>query len=117
MNDIPIYLQISTFIENQILDDVLLADEQIPSTNELAKLLQINPATARKGMNVLIDQGILYKKRGIGMFVTTEAKKLIVKKRKEEFSQVDLPKLVNEAKRLMITENELITMIRSEYNA
>ena len=57
-------------IENDILRDVLLEDERVPSTNELAKLYAINPSTAAKGINILVDAGILYKKRGIGMFVS-----------------------------------------------
>ena len=61
-------------IENDILRDVLLEDERVPSTNELAKLYAINPSTAAKGINILVDAGILYKKRGIGMFVSDGAK-------------------------------------------
>lgn len=57
-----IYIQISEMIENDILRDVLLEDERVPSTNELAKLYAINPATAAKGINILVDAGILYKK-------------------------------------------------------
>ena len=60
-------------IENDILRDVLLEDERVPSTNELAKLYAINPSTAAKGINILVDAGILYKKRGIGMFVSDGA--------------------------------------------
>ena len=60
-----IYLQISEMIENDILRDVLLEEEKVPSTNELAKFFKINPATAAKGINLLVDEGILYKKRGI----------------------------------------------------
>lgn len=69
-----IYIQISEMIENDILRDVLLEDERVPSTNELAKLYAINPSTAAKGINILVDAGILYKKRGIGMFVSDGSK-------------------------------------------
>ena len=78
-----IYIQISEMIENDILRDVLLEDERVPSTNELAKL--INPSTAAKGINILVDAGILYKKRGIGMFVSDGAKEVIRTKRKARF--------------------------------
>ena len=64
-----IYIQIKEMIENDILRDILLEEERVPSTNELAKAYAINPATAAKGVNLLVDEGILYKKRGIGMFV------------------------------------------------
>ena len=69
-------------IENDILRDVLLEDERVPSTNELAKLYAINPSTAAKGINILVDAGILYKKRGIGMFVSDGAKAVIRTHRK-----------------------------------
>ena len=68
-----IYLQISEMIENDILRGILLEEERVPSTNELSKLYAINPATAAKGINILVDAGILYKKRGIGMFVSEGA--------------------------------------------
>ena len=80
-----IYIQISEMIENDILRDVLLEDERVPSTNELAKLYAINPSTAAKGINILVDAGILYKKRGIGMFVSAGAKEAILSRRKNEF--------------------------------
>ena len=75
-----IYIQIKEMIENDILRDVLLEEERVPSTNELARLYAINPATAAKGLNLLVDANILYKKRGIGMFVAEGAKKRIMKK-------------------------------------
>lgn len=77
-----IYIQIKEMIESDILRDILLEEERVPSTNELAKLYAINPATAAKGVNLLVDEGILYKKRGIGMFVAEGAKERIMKKRK-----------------------------------
>ena len=80
-----IYIQIKEMIEQDILRDILLEEERVPSTNELAKLYAINPATAAKGVNLLVDEGILYKKRGIGMFVTAGAKKKIMEKRKKNF--------------------------------
>ena len=80
-----IYLQIKEMIEQDILRDILLEEERVPSTNELAKLYAINPATAAKGVNLLVDEGILYKKRGIGMFVAAGAKEAIRKKRREHF--------------------------------
>ena len=76
-----IYLQISEMIENDILRDIILEEEKVPSTNELARVYAINPATAAKGINILVDDGVLYKKRGIGMFVATGAKEKIKKKK------------------------------------
>lgn len=106
-----IYLQISEMIENDILRDILLEEEKVPSTNELAKLYSINPATAAKGINILVDAGIVYKKRGIGMFVSTGAKEKIKNTRKEQFYDNYIKRIVDEAKSLGITKEELVKMI------
>lgn len=109
-----IYLQISEMIENDILRDILLEEERVPSTNELAAIYAINPATAAKGINLLVDQGILYKKRGIGMFVATGAKDKIKQKRKDEFYERYFKTMMEEASSLGITDQELIRMIQKE---
>ncbi|MGN5651898.1 GntR family transcriptional regulator [Bacillus sp. Brlt_9] len=107
-----IYLQIAETIESDILKDILLEEEQVPSTNQFAKMLQINPATAGKGVNVLVDEGILYKKRGIGMFVAKGAKEVVLKKRQNTFMTEYLPKVWEEAKVLEISKDELMDMIQ-----
>ena len=106
-----IYIQISEMIENDILRDILLEEEKTPSTNELAKMYSINPATAAKGINILVDKGILYKKRGIGMFVEQGAKEKIKVQRKSEFYSNYIQKLIEEANNLGITKKELVNMI------
>ena len=106
-----IYLQISEMIENDILRDILLEEERVPSTNELAKIYTINPATAAKGVNILVDSGVLYKKRGIGMFVSVGAKEIIRKKRKSEFYDNYVRRLLQEAAALGISREELLEMI------
>ncbi|MBR6307657.1 MAG: GntR family transcriptional regulator [Lachnospiraceae bacterium] len=106
-----IYIQISEMIENDILRDILLEEEKVPSTNDLAKIYTINPATAAKGVNILVDSGVLYKKRGIGMFVSSGAKKLIMKRRKAEFYENYVRAIVEEAKNLGMTKEDLIKMI------
>ena len=106
-----IYIQIKEMIEDDILRDVLLEEERVPSTNELARLYAINPATAAKGVNLLVDEGILYKKRGIGMFVATGAKAQIQGKRREQFYDNYLKSLMAEAMSLGITKKELVAMI------
>lgn len=108
-----IYLQISETIETDILRGIIEEEERVPSTNELAKLYTINPATAAKGINILVDKGILYKKRGIGMFVSTGAKKMIIEDRKSAFFDNYVGKLIEEARRLGISKEELIKMIGS----
>ena len=108
-----IYLQIGQMIEDSILRGIFLEEERVPSTNELAKLYSINPATAAKGVNLLVEEGILYKKRGIGMFVASGSKEKIIMKRRCAFFDEYVRRLVNEAKSLGITPGELIDMIRS----
>ena len=110
-DDQSIYLQISQMIETDILRGILLEDERAPSSNELAKLYTINPATAAKGLNLLVEEGILYKKRGIGMFVSSGAAEKIRNRRKEEFYNQKIRELLDEAKRLGITKAELIDQI------
>ena len=109
-----IYLQIKEMIERDILRDILLEEERVPSTNELAKLYAINPATAAKGVNLLVDEGILYKKRGIGMFVAAGAKEAIRKKRREHFFEDYVKAMLAEAANLGISKEELIEMIAWE---
>ena len=118
MNDIltqekSIYIQIKEMIENDILRDILLEEERVPSTNELAKLYSINPATAAKGINLLAAEGILQKKRGIGMFVAQGAREKITAKRKKNFYDDYIKSLLAEAGSLGITKRELIEMIES----
>ena len=107
-----IYIQIKEKIENDILRDLIQEEEKVPSTNELAKIYTINPATAAKGINLLVDEGILYKKRGIGMFVADGAKQMIVSKRKKSFYDTYIKSLLQEAEGLGITKQEVIAMIQ-----
>ncbi len=111
-NNKPIYLQIADSIEDDIIKDIIEEESQVPSTNQMAILYKINPATAGKGINLLVDQGILYKKRGIGMFVSTGAGKIIKEKRKSKFYEKYIASLLEEAKNLDIGVDELIRMIK-----
>lgn len=108
-----IYLQIAEMIETDILRDILLEEERVPSTNELAKLYAINPATAAKGVNILVDEGVLYKKRGIGMFVSAGAKEAILSRRKNEFYDNYVKKLLEEAASIGLGKEEIIQLIQS----
>ncbi len=109
--DKSIYIQISEMIEDEILRDILLEEEQVPSTTELSKFYKINPATAAKGINLLVDKDILYKKRGIGMFVKAGAKERIQKSRKNCFYENYVKKIIIEAKLIGIDTEELKKMI------
>jgi len=115
--DRSIYLQIAEQIEDQILRQDLLEDEQVPSTNQIAALYRINPATAAKGIALLVDEGILYKQRGIGMFVSAGAQKQILVKRKKDFFTRYVEPMLQEAKNLSIDPEEINAYIRSRNGA
>ncbi|MBO3445318.1 GntR family transcriptional regulator [Clostridium sp. CCUG 7971] len=112
-DDEPIFIQIYKTIEDAILTDDIKENEQIPSTTELSKLYNINPATVLKGINILVAKKVLYKKRGIGMFVYEGAKQIIKKSRKEQFKNSFIKNLLQEAKKLEISEDELLDMIKN----
>ncbi|HEY7226091.1 MAG TPA: GntR family transcriptional regulator [Micromonosporaceae bacterium] len=107
----PIFVQIAEQIENAIVDGSLAEEAQVPSTNELAAFHRINPATAAKGINELVDDGILYKKRGIGMFVSPGARAKLRVRRREQFAERYLRPLIAEAGKLGLTATELKEMI------
>lgn len=109
----PIYVQIAEWLETEILSDHIESDQKIYSQYQLAEMFNINPATAAKGLNILADETVLYKKRGLGMFVSNEAKEIILKKRREITLKSLVVDLVSEAKQLSISEEELIEMIKS----
>jgi GntR family transcriptional regulator len=110
----PIYVQISEWIETEIMNGHLESDQKVYSQYQLAEMYTINPATAAKGLNLLVDENILYKKRGLGMFVSQMAKEMIVNKRKSQTLKRLVQELVLEAHRLQISESELIEMIKAE---
>ncbi|MCG5104911.1 GntR family transcriptional regulator [Oceanobacillus alkalisoli] len=107
----PIYIQIAEWMETEILNDNFKADDKVYSQYQLAEMFTINPATAAKGLNVLTDENILYGKRGLGKFVTQEAKAIIIDKRKNEKLKGLLEEVALEAGRLHVSDEELITML------
>ena len=110
----PIFQQIAEQIENDILSGTLSEETQVPSTNEFAAFYRINPATAGKGVGLLVDTGILYKKRGIGMFVAAGSRDRLIAQRRDEFESDYVKPLVAEAAKLGLTHAQLIEMIRKE---
>ena len=110
----PIFIQIAERIENDIIDGVLKEDEQIPSTNEFAAFYRINPATALKGVNRLVDDGIVAKRRGIGMFVTPGARAQLIERRRADFASEYIRPLIIEAEKLGIDIDELAGLLRAE---
>ncbi len=114
--DKSIYLQIAESIEDDILQNIIEEETQAPSTNQLAVLYRINPATAAKGINLLVNEGILYKKRGIGMFVSEGAVKKIRNKRKTAFYEKYIVPLRGEAANLDISKEDIADMINKVWD-
>jgi len=109
--DKPIYLQLAEAIEDDVLKGIFKEGSQIVSTTEMAVTLRINPGTANKAINRLVDEGILFKKRGLGMFVAPGAKNKIMQKRREGFYRNFVTPILDEAAKIQLTVPELITMI------
>ena len=110
----PLFLQIAAQIEGQIVDGSMREESQVPSINELSAFHRINPATALKGVNLLVDAGILYKRRGIGMFVAPGAREVLMSQRRDAFRSQYVRPLVVEAGKLAITPQQLTQMIEKE---
>lgn len=108
----PLFLQIAEQIENDIIVGALAEETQVPSTNEFAAFHRINPATAGKGVNLLVDDGVLYKKRGIGMFVAEGAPARLIEKRRTQFRDQYVAPLLAEAAKLGLSTEQLADMIR-----
>lgn len=115
MSEKPIYLQIQDELEDAIFTGSFLEETQIPSTTEISTAYKINPATVLKGMNMLVNEGLLYKKRGLGMFVTEGASEKIKQKRQREFSTTYVETLIKEAKKLEMKKDEIISLIERRY--
>lgn len=107
----PIYVQMAEWIEENILSGTFPEESQIPSTTDVSAQFKINPATALKGVNILVDKGIIYKKRGLGMFVCKGAEKKLRDERKQDFFENFVKTLLSEAEKLNITKKEIVDMI------
>lgn len=107
-----LFLQIAEMVEDSIVDGSLAEESQAPSTNELAAFYRINPATAAKGVNMLVEKGVLYKQRGIGMFVATGAREQLLTERRSYFADRYVDPLLAEAHKLGLTADDLAALIR-----
>ncbi len=112
VGDKPVYIQIAEWLENEILGGNIKEDEKIYSQYQLAEMFNINPATAARGINILAEQGILYKKRGLGMFLAANAMEKIQHKRRNHTLKKLVEQVVVEARRLGIDEEELLGIMR-----
>ena len=111
----PIFQQVAEGIEDAILSGAFAEEGQIPSITEFSVQYKINPATALKGINLLVDAGVVYKKRGVGMFVAEGAVEVLGKKRRDQFFDHYISAMLAEAKRLGITPQELGVMIEKGF--
>ena len=107
-----LFLQIAESVEDAIIDGSLAEEAQAPSTNELAAFYRINPATAAKGVAMLTDKGVLYKRRGIGMFVAPGARELLMNERRTAFADRFVEPLLAEARKLGLGPDDLESLIR-----
>jgi DNA-binding transcriptional regulator YhcF (GntR family) len=112
-SDKPIFIQVRERIEDQIVNGQLPEEEQAPSTNQLVNFYKINHATVTKGVNQLVEEGILYKKRGLGVFVALGAREKLLEKRRKAFVDEYVIPLVVEATKLRIAEGEVIEFIKN----
>ncbi|MED4531564.1 GntR family transcriptional regulator [Metabacillus fastidiosus] len=110
----PIFQQIADMIADDIVDGLLKEGEQIPSTTELSKFYQINRATAQKGLAILVDAGLVYKQRGVGMFVADNAKETLLTERKKDFYKQYVQPMLDEANRIHLTKEEIIHFIKED---
>lgn len=113
--DKPIFIQIKEQLEDSIFTGIFPEETKIPSTNEISALLNINPHTVLKGMNMLVDEEIIYKKRGVGMFVSEGASEKIRQKRQGQFYNQYIERLIEEASKLQMTKEEIIRLIERGY--
>lgn len=111
----PIFNQIADGLEDAILSGAFPEESQIPSITEISVSYKINPATALKGINLLVDKGIVYKKRGVGMFVAAGAVAKLEQQHKEKFYDSYIADMVREAKRLHLSADEVKAMIERGY--
>ncbi|MBX4150339.1 GntR family transcriptional regulator [Paenibacillus lautus] len=107
----PLFIQIKEKIEDQIVNDLLLEGEQVPSTTQLSQFYKINHITVLKGINLLVDSGLIYKKRGVGMFVAEGAKEMLLQTRKSAFAEHYVVPMVQEADKLGLSTDELFQII------
>jgi GntR family transcriptional regulator len=108
----PLFAQVAERLMADIADGGLAEGERVPSTNELAAFYRINPATAAKGINLLADEGLLEKRRGIGMFVAAGARARLLARRRAEFTRRYVEPMLTEAARLGLGDDELLALIK-----
>jgi GntR family transcriptional regulator len=110
--DTPLFAQVARRLAEEIAAGGLAEGERVPSSNEMATYYRINPATAAKGISMLADEGLLEKRRGIGMFVAVGARQQLLEQRRKQFTERHIEPMIAEASRLGIDADELAELIR-----
>jgi DNA-binding transcriptional regulator YhcF (GntR family) len=114
-DDSPIYLQLRAYIEEAILTQALKENESLPSLRVMAKEYNLNPITISNAINMLEDEGILFKKRGIGIFVQENARSIIISKKGSEFLKEELALGIKKAKLLEIPKKNVVNLVNEIY--
>lgn len=107
----PIYEQIRDWLADQIIDETLVEHDKVPSTNEIVTYFKVNHITVSKGVTELVEEGVLYKKRGVGMFVSEGARGKLLEKRREGFVEEYLKPMLEEAVKLDLSKSDIQKMI------
>jgi GntR family transcriptional regulator len=107
----PIYRQLADQVKADVVSGTLDGDEQVMSTNQYAAYYRINPATVAKAFQQLVDEQVLYKKRGIGMFVSPTARDTLRAQRRERFFSDVVDPMVAEAKAVGVPIGEVLARI------
>ncbi len=111
IENIPIFARIAEGIKDHILMGDIKEGDQLPSTTQISNEYDINIATVNKGINVLVSEGVVFKKRGIGMFVAEGAVKKLKAERRKTFKETFLRTFLDEADRIGYTNEELQKMV------
>ncbi|MBF6210614.1 GntR family transcriptional regulator [Nocardia puris] len=113
-NRSPIYQQIADQIRTDVLHGTLQEGGQIMSTNQYAEMFRINPATAAKAFQELVTEGVIYKRRGVGMFVASGAREQLAEQRRARFFAEVVDPMITEAAALGIPVDQVIAHIRGD---
>ena len=115
-DDRPIYLQLKDQVLTMIMDGVLAEGEALPSVRKVSVEYQINPITASKAYAELVDEGVVEKRRGLGMFILDGARKNLLAAEQKSFLEVEWPKIIEQISRLGLDANELLKSIPQNNN-
>jgi len=108
----PIYLQLRELTVARILDGSLLEGDALPSVRNLAVELQLNPITVSRAYQLLVDEGLVEKRRGVGMYVRDGAREILLERERQRFLEQEWPRVVSQMQRLGIQPQDLL----SQYN-